>query len=327
MTFPIDFVIDWVDDSDPRWINKRNAYLPESERLSTRFRNWGWLKYWFRSVDINAPWVRYIHLITDSQVPDWLDINNSRLKLVDHTSYIDRSYLPTFNSNAIELSIHKINLLSNHFVFFNDDFFLNDEVVPENFFNKKGLPLDSGVVSPQLPINNSITHITTNNMQVINDSYSRRNVLKHLHKFVNLKYGKQNIKTLASLLWPILLGFNDLHIPISFQKETFKIVWEKYGQLLKKTEENKFRTNNDLNIFLMRYWQLINGDFQPRRYSFGKYYNLSNNNDIVIADILKKKHKVIVLNDQPNIENFYKVRKEIQDTFLKRYPKKSSFEI
>ena len=45
MTFPIDFVIDWVDDSDPRWINKRNAYLPESERLSTRFRDWGWLKY------------------------------------------------------------------------------------------------------------------------------------------------------------------------------------------------------------------------------------------------------------------------------------------
>ena len=167
MTFPIDFVIDWVDDSDPRWINKRNAYLPESERLSTRFRDWGWLKYWFRSIDVNAPWVRYVHLITDSQVPNWLDINNSKLNLVDHTSYIDRSYLPTFNSNAIELSIHKINLLSNHFVFFNDDFFLNDEVVPENFFSTKGLPLDSGIVSPQLPINNSITHITTNNMQII----------------------------------------------------------------------------------------------------------------------------------------------------------------
>ncbi len=327
MTFPIDFVIDWVDDSDPRWINKRNDYLPESERLSTRFRDWGWLKYWFRSVDVNAPWVRYVHLITDSQVPNWLDINNSKLNLVDHTSYIDRSYLPTFNSNAIELSIHKINLLSNHFVFFNDDFFLNDEVVPENFFSTKGLPLDSGIVSPQLPINNSITHITTNNMQIINDIYSRKNILKHLHKFLNIRYGKQNIKTLVSLLWPMILGFNDLHIPISFKKETFKMVWERYGHLLKETEENKFRTKNDLNIFLMRYWQLINGDFQPRSYGFGKYYNLSDNNDLVISDILKKKHKVIVLNDQPNIHNFYKVKKEIQDTFSRRYPKKSSFEI
>ena len=43
-------------------------------------------------------------------------------------------YLPTFNSAAIELNLHRIEGLSENFVFFNDDMYLIQDVKPDDFF-------------------------------------------------------------------------------------------------------------------------------------------------------------------------------------------------
>ncbi|MDE8160206.1 capsule biosynthesis protein CapK, partial [Erysipelothrix rhusiopathiae] len=40
--------------------------------------------------------------------------------------------------------MHRIEGLSEHFVYFNDDMFLNKPVTPEDFF-KEGLPCDTAV--------------------------------------------------------------------------------------------------------------------------------------------------------------------------------------
>ena len=49
--------------------------------------------------------------------------------------------LPTFNSCAIELHMHKIEGLSEHFVYFNDDIIINSHIDPDYFF-RDGLPCD-----------------------------------------------------------------------------------------------------------------------------------------------------------------------------------------
>ena len=326
MKFPIDFVVDWVDDSDPKWLRKRNQYRKTSGTDIGRFRDWDLLPFWFRAVEKNAPWVNRIYLITDSQKPEWLNLDNSKVQLVSHQDYIANKYLPVFNSNAIELPIDKIPGLSEHFVFFNDDLFLNKPVTPEDFFSKDGLPKDSGVLSPQLPIDKSITNITTNNVKIINNYFSRSDVLRQLNKFLRYNYGRQNIKTMVSLVWPIILGFQDFHLPISFLKSTFKDVWNSEESRLNTTLTHRFRSDNDYSIYLFRYFQLITGSFSPRSVNFGKYYNLSDYNVEPIRDIKQKLHKVIVLNDQDDIKEFESVKLEIKEVFKQRYPQKSNFE-
>lgn len=324
MNFPIDFVIDWVDGSDPNWVSTRAKYRKDVDY--TRFRDWGFLPYWFRSIEKNAPWINRIFLITDDQKPEWLNLDNSKIKLISHKDYIPEKYLPVFNSNAIELPIYKIPDLSEHFVFFNDDSFVNRPVAPEDFFSQDGQPRDSGVLSPQIPIDNSITNITTNNVKIINNYFSRADVIRHWTKFLKFRYGRQNIKTFVSLIWPMIIGFQDFHLPISFLKSSFSTVWLSENDRLEDTLTHRFRSNDDYNIYLFRYFQLLTGKFAPRSTNFGKYYNLSNNNAIPIHDIERGVHKVMVLNDQDDIDNFELVKLELLKTLQQRYPKESQFE-
>jgi hypothetical protein len=60
--------------------------------------------------------------------------------VVDHRElFADRGKLPTFNSHAIESQLHHIDGLAEHFVYFNDDFFLGRPVSPKLFFHANGV--------------------------------------------------------------------------------------------------------------------------------------------------------------------------------------------
>lgn len=134
----IDFVILWVDGNDQNWLSEKFNYLSESDKLNnndSRFRDWELLRYWFRAIEENAPWFNNIYFITYGHVPIWLNLENKKLKVISHKDFIPEKYLPTFNSNVIELNLHRINTLNEQFVLFNDDFFLNKKVSP-NFFLK-----------------------------------------------------------------------------------------------------------------------------------------------------------------------------------------------
>ena len=112
----IDFVIPWVDGTDSQWSQKCSRFLPENSALEEcRYRDWGLLKYWFRAVECYAPWVRKIHFVTDGQIPDWLNTEHPKLHVVNHGDYIPKEYLPTFSSHTIELNLHRIAGLSEHF--------------------------------------------------------------------------------------------------------------------------------------------------------------------------------------------------------------------
>lgn len=136
----IDFVIPWVDDSDPEWQKSFRDYRYHGQQTddvrNVRYRSWDNLRYWFRGVEKFAPWIDKIHFITCGHVPDWLNLNAPKLHWVKHSDFIPAENLPTFNSNAIHLGLHRIEQLSDHFVLFDDDMFLIDKVEPEHFFRK-----------------------------------------------------------------------------------------------------------------------------------------------------------------------------------------------
>ena len=91
----IDFVIPWVDGSDPAWQAQRAAYSQESHssRVTAQYRDWGTLKYWFRGVEKYAPWVNRIHFVTCGQKPEWLNVHHPKLHLVTHGDYMPKEYL------------------------------------------------------------------------------------------------------------------------------------------------------------------------------------------------------------------------------------------
>ena len=128
---PIDFVIIWVDGNDKEWRAEKDKY--DDKPISTsnsevRFRDWDNLQYWFRGVEKYAPWVRKIHFITWGHLPTWLNTEHPKLHIVRHEDYIPNEYLPVFNSNVLEIYMHKIEGLSEEFVYFNDDIFLSRSV-------------------------------------------------------------------------------------------------------------------------------------------------------------------------------------------------------
>lgn len=142
----IDLVYLWVDGNDPVWQAKRNDFIGKTEESSSvnckgRYANNDELKYSLRSVELYAPWIHRIFIVTDNQIPDWLDTSNPKIQIVDHKEIMPEICLPCFCSTVMEHFIHKIPGLSEHYIYANDDMFINKPVKPETFFSKDGLPI------------------------------------------------------------------------------------------------------------------------------------------------------------------------------------------
>ena len=327
----IDFVILWVDDTDKKWQEERRKYSKNynNENIDDRdirYRDYGLLKYWFRGVEKNASWVNKIYFITNGQLPNWLNTNNDKLVVVKHLDYMPKDALPTFNSNAIELLIHKIKGLEEQFVLFNDDFFIIDNVNESDFF-KNGFPCNTMSLMPIIPYeNDNFYRIISNNMLLINKYFDFKEWKKNnLLKILSIKQGKYLFKTIPFLGYSKFPGFGNFHISISYLKSTFKEVWEKEEELLNKTVYSRFR-NNDLNNsqWLFNYWQFAKGRFYQRNYKFG--FNIDIDDEKTINVIKNKKYKIIGLADNDDIGNFEVVQKRIEDSFKEILPEKSSFE-
>lgn len=184
----IDFVVSWLDSNDPEWIAQYNHYRPEKPVTDRgRFRDWNIFRYWFRAVELYAPWVNRVYLVTNGKYPEWINEECPKLVLIKHSDYIPSKYLPTFNSRTIELHMDKIPGLSEHFVYFNDDMFLNTPTKPEDYF-VDGLPCDcnaeSLLFSPWYdPINKYSTKISMFcDVAVLNSHFDRRAVIRQAKK-------------------------------------------------------------------------------------------------------------------------------------------------
>lgn len=108
----------------------------ENDRTSrSRYEDNEELRYSLRSVDEFAPWIRRVYLVTNGQVPAWLRLDHPRLRVVTHRDiFANASHLPTFNSAAIEMHLHRIPGLSRFFIYMNDDVFFGAPVYPDDFF-------------------------------------------------------------------------------------------------------------------------------------------------------------------------------------------------
>lgn len=328
----IDFVVTWVNMDDPEWQNEFSKYSGNKDNTKNgvskaRFRDYGFLKYWFRGVEKFAPWVRKIHFVTSGQKPDWLDESNPKIHLVSHKDFIPAEFLPTYNSVVIERYMYRIPGLAEHFVYFNDDFFIINNINPERFF-RNGLPCDIAVFTYNPSWSQWYVRIK-NNIRLINRHFDKKEVMKRWHdKWFYKSYGSR-------ARWNYLLRFYNkfitLRVPHNAQpylKSTFEEVWAEEGEELTRTSVNRFRALDDYTPELFRIWQICKGNFEPyNTYSDTKMFPLMVKSKKAVKAIYEQAYSLICLNDNVHIRNYDIVMQNLHDAFQSILPEKSSFEL
>lgn len=328
----IDFVITWVDGSDEAWNRQRREFRQNDmdDNCDERYRDWNLLKYWFRGVEQYAPWVRKIHFITWGHLPKWLNTENPKLHIVRHEDYIPEEYLPTFNSNVLELYLHKIEGLAEHFVYFNDDMFLTDRVLPQNFFCD-GKPCDMLAFQPVVanPKNPVMSHLFLNNSLVLSKHFNKKEcVRKYPGDYFKIGYPLLYFcYNLLELAFPLYTGFYTVHGPSPFCRSTYEELWEKEGELLKKVSGSRFRSEGDVTQYLFREWQKLSGNFEPKNIQKGfRYFEITHDNKKLADTIRKKRCRILCINDTWTGGELKGVKEQIQGAFEQILPQKSEFE-
>ena len=324
--FDIDFVIPWVDGSDPIWLNTYNhfAHLEDKRYNATgeRFRDWGLLRFWFRAVEKYAPWVRTIHFVTCGQIPSWLNTTHPKLHLVDHDQYLPSRYLPTFSSDTIDLNFHRIDGLSEHFVYFNDDMFLSAPVQPSDFFIHN-LPREMSVRNH--PPRYELGHVVLNDINLINRNLDfHSGYRKNLWKWYNYRYGLWGLRNLFFIPYKDFTGMKETHLPYSLQKSTYEIVWDKCGIDLEETSLRKFRSVLNANIWLLEYWQVVSGAFFPQNRRFGRLFSV-NETDKIQRCLQHRSYKTICINDIECMD-ITNLKASLHTIFESVFPETCSFE-
>ncbi|MDR3191116.1 MAG: capsule biosynthesis protein CapG, partial [Lactobacillaceae bacterium] len=153
MAQKIDFVVTYIDGTDEEWLAKRNlakGIKNEAGNGEDRYRQWDNFKYWFRGVEKFAPWVNKVYLVTDTKIPEWLNVNHEKLVILRQEDFMPVELLPTFNSISIEFFFDKIPGLAEQFVYFNDDMYLTKPTSPTDFF-VEGKPREFGLLGTIQP--------------------------------------------------------------------------------------------------------------------------------------------------------------------------------
>lgn len=330
MGYDIDLVVPWVNGADPAWLQQKKRYGHEDDKYlkSFLYRDWQLMRYWFRGVERNLPWIHRIYFVTWGHLPPWLNLKHPKLQIVRHKEYIPAEYRPTFSANPIELNLHRIPNLSEKFVYANDDTFFIGEIA-EDYYFRDGLPCDCLCLHPITEsCTNGFGHILWNNIACINRHFSLKECMeKNEQKWFASSYSSY-VLAMNKLSYQLhnFPGFRDEHLPIPFLKSTFEEVWEKNDTLLRRACNHRFRSSEDVSAWLMRYWQLTKGSFIPRSPK-GVTVSVSDSKYVLRDIFLDHQYPVVCLLESMKEMDFEERSEYIRSLFEIILPEMSSFEL
>jgi len=219
---PIDMVISYVNGNDINYINKKNDFIKKNNinleyHPEIRSVNIDEIKYCVSSVLKFIPWIRKIFIITNDQIPPIKKelIDSGKVIIINQNNIIDNKYLPTFNSDVIESYMHKIDDLSEIFLYNNDDMFNTDYIMRRDIYEING-----GDIRLK-----------------INGKFKKRNYINNQGEYA------RRILFTANFLEKNFSGiklYNNHHTRI-LRKSTLSLVENKFPDLLDSMRKNNFR--------------------------------------------------------------------------------------
>lgn len=239
--FDVDVVYTWVNDKDPKWVEKKNQYTNshaacEGSTNQARFENHNELYYSVLSVKRFLPWVRNIYIVTDNQRPEWLK-DGDNIFIIDHREIIDAQYLPTFNSHVIEAHLHKIQGLAENFIYFNDDVMVARPLKKEHFFRRNGL---ASIFASKKSLQDMVQRGVATATLIASENSNKLLIKNHGIRIDN----------------PLV------HTYVPLNKSSFKKCWKENLPHIQSFLSNKYRSENDLNMatFLIPWNMYIQGE-------------------------------------------------------------------
>lgn len=316
----IDLVYLWCNLDDPNFKQRKENFLKgqiidKEANNPCRFTDNGELKYSLRSVELYAPWINKIYIVTDNQIPNWLNLDNPKIEIVDHKEIMPKSALPSFSSRAIEHCIKNIPNLEEHFIYANDDMFFNLPTEPEFFFNKKGYPI------------------------------SRFRKKRKKRYYTLYEYALNNAENLINNKFHLMLNFEPHHNIDAYLKSEVINCYETFKNEIDKTINSHFKNKEDVQrIIYQQYFIAVKkGEFKRVSKVDCKLNPIKR-----LINLIKKEYKkdsCLIFPQGRNIEetlNKFKPhlfcindseettnedRKYLKEFLQKRFPNKSNFEI
>ena len=292
----MDIVITYVNGLDPEW---QKSYEEHTNMpiLEKRFRDWGTLKYLFRGIEKNMPFIRKVHLVVsgESQVPEWL--NRNEVNVVLHQDIIPQHLLPTFNCNPIEMHLHNIKDLDEEYLYFNDDIFPLKPCKPTDFFRQ-----GRGVLG----------------------------MSRHLFSIGMFRKICRNSSDLAHTLLHMSPSFTFLrpqHVCTPMLKsevtEAYNLGKEEILSSMSTT-----RTGNNLNQYLYLDYMYLKGKLINERLS-KKHFSVGISSISRLTGFIKSPTRQLAcINDvQLSEERYAELRHALLDAFEERFPQKSKYEL
>jgi len=268
----IDMVFTYCDGTDPKFIEDKNRFLKEKDKVNNkpiRFININEIVYSVRSVLKFIPWINMIYIITNKQIPP-IELN-PKIKIIDHTEIIPMKYLPTFNSDVIESFIHNIPELSEIFLYNNDDMMhtsninisdilQGDKIIFRNYNGINESNKDNNEYNKRIYLTSQLFHITNPSIKLINNHHTK-----------------------------------------ILRKSTLKFIEQKYIKLLHELRVNRVRGNNYIQylFFCINIDNILNKNIILNRYNDVIVYHLGNKEyrEEMFLRIYYKKPKFLCLND------------------------------
>lgn len=292
----MDIVITFVNGLDPVWQREYERHT-NTPILEKRFRDWGTLKYLFRGIAKNMPFIRKVHLVVsgESQVPEW--INRQEVNIVLHKDIIPAELLPTFNCNPIEMHLHNIEGLDEEYLYFNDDIFPLLPCKPTDFFRD-----GKGVIrmSRHLFVFDMFKQICRNSNRAAYEALGRR---------------------------PSPLFLRPQHVCTPMLKSEVQAVYNaKREEIIGSMTTT--RSAKNLNQYLFLDYMYLKGKIINERLS-KKHFSVG----VVSANKLRKfieqpTHKLTCVNDvQLSEERYTELRTALLEAFDRALPEKSKYEV
>lgn len=295
----MEYVLPFVDCGDPVWLKEYQRINGKGMDVS-RFRPFDTLRYAFRSIAVNMPFIDRIVLIVSNieQVPVW--VNRETVRIVLHSEFMPEKHLPTFNSSAIESDMWRIEGLPDRFIYGNDDMFVLNPLKEADFFDGD---------LPRLMFEESDYHIR---------NLFRRCCRKGMDMAADAAGAERTDPFILLKPQHCMKGMRTASM-----KEVGRICADRIDESI-----TVLRHWENATGYLYQYYEYYTGNYAPFDVDYG-YIRITNEYDKVLERITNGKTDVLCINDAGDLdkEHYQDACEALRETFEGKFPSRCRYEL